>query len=265
MKRLKILTGVICLIMVSCIPSLHPIYTENTMILDDRILGKWVDEGITDFLEQANISVSELTEAYLDELEGSIQSDSNTFGFDEAGLWKFERSADVSYERIKEDGTTISSHFEDHPSESYDKKLLAKGYQVKSKRLNPYYTLVYKNYENEFNQIELVKVVLTEINGDLYIDFQTHPNVQEPTRFSINRIPAHTFAKLNFENGDMYIQSFNSEYIEELITNKRVKLKHELMDDSILLTASTEELRAFIEKYGKNEDLYTSKMKLIRI
>lgn len=263
MKRLKILTGFICLIMVSCIPSLHPIYTEADRLLDDRIEGLWVNENIKEEAEKLGIALSGMSPEDLENI--GIESEANLFGIDEAGYWNFERAADISYQKIDENDNSINIHLEDQLSESHDKKLLSEGYKLVGIDLKPYYILEYSNLEDVDLRKERVKVVLTKIKGELYIDFQTLPEIREASRFSINLIPAHTFAKLEFAGGDMYIRSFDSQYIEKLIKNKRVNLKHELVEETIILTASTSELRAFIEKYGQDEKLYVDREKLIKI
>ena len=43
MKKYIVLAGFICLFITSCIPSLHPIFTEENRITDDRLIGFWVD------------------------------------------------------------------------------------------------------------------------------------------------------------------------------------------------------------------------------
>jgi hypothetical protein len=53
----------------------------------------------------------------------------------------------------------------------------------------------------------------------------------------------------------------NSDFVREQIINKRVQVKHEsdLLTGTLLITASSAELRQFIQKYGHDERLFSSK------
>lgn len=261
MKKLNLLALILCAMMLSCIPSLHPIYTENSRILDDRILGHWVNEEVKAQMDKLDIKI----EIESDSLDALIEKQTNLFGIDESGSWLFERAADIRYEKRDKNGSHSAITIDDQMAETHDMVLIEKGYKVVNIDLKPYYILQYTNLEDEEKTKETVKVNLTRINGELYMDFQTIPAIREASRFSINLIPAHTFAKLEFAGGDMYINSFDSEYIEKLIKNKRVSLKHEVVDGSIILTASTRELRAFIEKYGRDEKLYVDRERLVTL
>jgi hypothetical protein len=85
-------------------------------------------------------------------------------------------------------------------------------------------------------------------------------------RFAVNFMRGHTFAKVEFENGNMTIHPLDGQYIEKLIKKKRIRLKHEVVEDNdIILTASTEELRAFVAKYVDDKSLYTDSEELLPI
>jgi len=130
----------------------------------------------------------------------------------------------------------------------------------------PYYILSY--YPNaSADQATTMKVELTKIGGNIYMDmFPINDKITG--RFSTNFIEAHTFAKVEFNEEKLLFHSFDTVRIEDLLKSKKVRLKHEIItkakndqnkivyEESVVLTAPTKELRAFIEKYGTEEDLF---------
>lgn len=250
MKKLSLLLLVVFI--TSCIPSLHPIFNDSTRIVDDRIVGVWGNDNSSKV--DVNIAVDgDNSQEFNDLIKDKIFK--KVLREDQRSEWQFERAINVTYEL--NNGTSkskvdLSSQRRSHPRQ----KLLDKGYEITSEQELPYYILTYSSVE-EGELLEDVMVVhLTEIGGTLYMDFAPYQELLKPSRFVTNFIPAHTFAKLNFENGNLLIQSFDSDYLEKLIEKKRIRLKHEKVDDTIVLTASTDDLRAFIEKYGSDEELF---------
>ena len=136
----------------------------------------------------------------------------------------------------------------------------------------PFYILTYKVKDDKER---LMKVELTKIGADYYLDFYPYYSESE-NRFSVNSIHTHTFAKVIFEGDKLTLNHFNIIEIEKLIKNKKLRLKHEILGattmkdgemdytDNMVLTASTQELRAFITKYSDNEDLFDATEELTR-
>jgi hypothetical protein len=75
-----------------------------------------------------------------------------------------------------------------------------------------------------------------------------------------------SLAKISFVNNNMMISFLNGDYIKELISSGRVRIKHEKEDlfGSCVITASSDELKQFLEKYGNDDRLY-SKNNLITL
>ena len=264
MKRILFTIVLMCMLMVSCIPSLHPIFTEKTKIFDDRIIGQWYtnadDINIKDVSINKSFEGIELGKISIETTPGHVEP-----GFLE--YWHFDRAANKRYVKMNEYGRLSNTLSDDKMMHRPDSSLLEKGWTLDTIEVLPYYILEYRGADSEDQELETMKINLTEINGHNYIDFSPFENsgFEHITRFTANYIPGHTFARYSIENGNMIIKSFDSDYIQNLIESKRVRLKHEIVDETIVLTASTEELRAFIAKYGDDEDLYIDDELLIRI
>lgn len=120
-----------------------------------------------------------------------------------------------------------------------------------------------------------IKIELTKIGDATFINFspQRIESIADRfgSEFSDNFIGGNTFAKLNFDNHMPIIQFFNYEYIEKLIKERRIRLKHETVlqtsttggvESKIILTASTQELRTFLEKYVDNDTFFDEPIEL---
>ena len=189
----------------------------------------------------------------LDQAEG-IKLMEDFWGSSQENSWKFERAGSftASYDKSKSNKASISVSLS-------AKSLVPKGFTLDTFDPLPYYMLTYTTYERNDTIKEYMLVNLTNIGKDMYMHFYPYSLKDKSlrTRFASNHINGHTFAKATIDEGKVTIQSFNQEYIEKLIKNKRVRIKHEILgEDQILLTASTNELRAFIQKYGSDADLF---------
>ncbi len=253
MKRISLLLILCCTIIVSCIPSLHPIFNDTNKILEDRIIGLWSSDGSG--LKLNDINTEGDTAVDLDSINKDNDFESN-FNFSNSGSWHFQRAAILSYNKQEKDGSNVNITLENQMSGKPDISLLKKGYSLDKVVELPFYILEYLDLSSADAQQEYMMVNLTTIENETYMDFSPMPEFHQTSRFSVNLIPAHTFAKLVIQDNKLIVKSFDSEFIENLIKNKRVRLKHERIDDSIVLTASTEELRAFIKKYGNDDRLF---------
>jgi len=308
MKKYIIIASMFTLLFTSCIPSLHPIFTPETRITDDRLIGFWIEDSSSilnnskvsansntqwfgkklnkelellygedfDMSFKENDSVSQnikklfvgedgssiLAKALELELESVLAEKGNHNKKDIIGnYWNFERAARISYKMVDENGLTYLTASNNWEGES-EQEHLDKGYTVTKRKSLPYYVLNIKedafSLSSDKNQEKVedrVLVNLTKINDQHYLDFQTIPQ-NDDSSFSFNRIQGHTFAKVNFSGNNLEIMHLDVEYLEEIIKAKRLRLKHEIIDEDMVLTASTEDLRAFISKYGNDERLF---------
>lgn len=83
--------------------------------------------------------------------------------------------------------------------------------------------------------------------------------------FAAHYIPMHSIYRIEFKGTNSFnIKRLDGGYLEKLIKNKQIRIKHEVMEDGgILITAPTEELQAYLIKYSdvpeaySNDDNYT--------
>jgi len=113
-----------------------------------------------------------------------------------------------------------------------------------------------------------MSAALTRIGGDLFMDlspmFLGDPKMPEGSgnEYSYNYLSTFTIAKIKIEsNNSLSIQFLNGDYIKEQINAGNMRIKHEQdkLFDKFLITASTEELNQFLDKYGHDDRLYSTK------
>ena len=100
-----------------------------------------------------------------------------------------------------------------------------------------------------------------KINNQLFLDFTPIEDRESDKTnndlYKMHLVKTHTLAKLDIESDNtMSIKWLDQDKIESLLNENKIKIKYEKVsvDETILLTASSEELVKFIEKYMASED-----------
>lgn len=95
---------------------------------------------------------------------------------------------------------------------------------------------------------------------DLYLpNFET-----DAPMFYAHMYPVHTIWRFEIEDDSLIIRPFNSDWIRDLIQNNQIRIKNEKTDYGLLITAGTEELQAFVKKYGADERVYDKPIVFVR-
>jgi hypothetical protein len=112
---------------------------------------------------------------------------------------------------------------------------------------------------------------MIRLDGQLFINFlsvdmNTIHEKDEEIELP-NRLETGTIARVQFKNANTIKLDFiNGEYVYDQIKSGRMKIKNERDDlyDTFLITASTNELQQFIQKYG-NDDRFYKKEKSVTL
>jgi hypothetical protein len=93
---------------------------------------------------------------------------------------------------------------------------------------------------------------LVRLGDRLFLDLfpETPETVNE--YFESHVIPAHSFSRLVLEGHVLRLAPLSPEWLKENLRSGAIELAHETQDDEIVLTASTEELRAFALEHASN-------------
>lgn len=98
---------------------------------------------------------------------------------------------------------------------------------------------------------------------DLSLDDAEHLSEME----AVHLFPTHTYSKISFRDNEITMESFgfSANWLENLIKEKRIRIKHEAIEDHVLLTASTSELQKFVLKYSDEPKAFGDPETLTRI
>ena len=220
---MKVKNVVLCLALFivlfqSCIPSLHPLYTKDKLIMKKEISGIWIDKSSNDF---DNLSFSSQGVPILKDSSKDIPE-----------VWILEEGKNKSYKLVYFETNGVPAIFDAHLIQ------LGRGYF-----LNFYPRLATKEEIEKYPKLKEEKIN----------NFK-----------AFHYYPVNTFAKVTFEKDQMSIALFDGEFIEDLLDQNRIRIKHEKVDDHYILTAQPEELQKFIVKYANNEDAFPDPMVLTR-
>jgi hypothetical protein len=173
------------LFVAGCIPSLHPLYTEDDLIFEPALLGAWNNE-------------------------------------DETEVWTFEQRGGLEYLMTVDDG-------DDGPVE-YDAHLM-------------------------------------ELGSHRFLDVFIHDR-DVLDRYGPHLLPTHTFYRIEIEADTVRMVGLDEDWLKDEIEAGEVTIAHEFVrvpsragpgtEDLLVLTASTEELQAFVTRYADDPEAFRS-------
>ena len=197
--------------------SLNPFYIEKNITINAEIEGNWTAQPIRSKTD-------------------SLEKNNNHWELaDTTSVWQIRRM--ISEEKIKTKQGKDSTVFK--PQNFYVVKL------------------VDNNPDSAKYQF---KMILFRIKNTLYADFCPYETaaLKESRMAQENYFTVHTLAKISIENKQLKISWLGAEYMKSMIEEKRVRIKYRWIDDAkrLLLTATSKELTAMIERYADEKRFY---------
>jgi hypothetical protein len=209
MRAKKFLFYLITILLGGCVPvmSLHPLFTEENLVFEEKLLGTWVDDP---------------------------NSPKST--------WEFKRVED-----------SAQKEGELNPPKKPEKA----------------YKLILLN--NEDNTKGSFYAHLIKLEDRLFLDVypsrlpcaQPDPN-EDWLLNTFFLIPSHSFVIIDSIEPRLKMRWTNQDELKKLLKEKPDAVKHELVEDGIILTASTEQLQPFVFKYADDERVFSEETILTR-
>lgn len=181
--------GLLVVLLNSCVFSLFPIYTEDTLVYFPELIGRWEMEGYEEYIEFIN---------------------------------------------FPEDG------------EPFD-PVNAKNYLV----------VIMEGGERQ----DFVGHI-AEIGKDFFLDlYPSDRDSYQSEEYYLknlysNMLPVHTFIKLKYANDQLDLTAFDLEKLNKLFESNLIRLRHENVDGTILITAQPKEIQKFIDRYSDDESVF---------
>ncbi|WP_420387674.1 hypothetical protein [Roseivirga sp.] len=283
MKKLKVFVafGALIFLMSSCVYSLFPIYTEDSKLYLPELEGKWsLDEDSDSYLVfrggieldgQVSYTKGTPLEKKGDEKEKPKVETSFSIEFDDDEFIVVEGDTIRDREKIQayydKELASISSEFADRMGEALvniSNALNGVGrngaFDFGTSKDSYLLTWV------DGKQRQTYEAILTDIGGDLFLDlYAADGEMAERNVASEVWFPVHTFMKVDLQGDKLRLIQFDHEKMKRLFESNLVRLRHENVDGSILLTAQTNELRKFIDKYSDDETVFEEAILYSRI
>uniref|UniRef100_UPI0040482E87 hypothetical protein n=3 Tax=Roseivirga sp. TaxID=1964215 RepID=UPI0040482E87 len=273
-NKSKVIAALVMLIflMSSCVYSLFPIYTEDTLVYLPELLGKWESgEDPEDYMIISNgidvdgsISVTK-SDNQSSNAEPSVKITANDFKV------TFDGS---EYLVIEGDTIRDKAFIENYYKQVMDSTLtqagekLAEGLSGFGNALNDLSNSVKPKTFKSGNKSYLMQVFdqgeatnyemhLVQIGDDLFMDLSaTDDNYTDKVFGSMVWFPVHTFMKVKFNGNELDLIQFDLDKLNKLFKSNLIRLRNENVDGTILITAQPKELQKFLDKYSDDESVF---------
>lgn len=159
------------------------------------------------------------------------------------GRWRHESKSFSGFVQITK---ATDQDFNQHPSL---RKLSGKTYMIR--------------YENNEDGLQAAYFgFLVKLGDKFYMDYypaETPIQSEYDEFYKSHYLKMHTCYRLRFvqNNNTFELKQFDEGYLQKLIENKKIRIRHETREDgSFVVTASTEELQQYILKYSDVPEAY---------
>jgi hypothetical protein len=273
-KKSKVIAALVTLIflMSSCVYSLFPIYTEDTLVYLPELIGTWkMGEDPDDYIIISNgivvdgsISVTKLDNP-LSNAESSVKITANDFKvtFDgseylviEGDTIRDKAFIENYYKQVMDSALTQAGEELAESLKGLGDKLNDLGNSVKPKTFKSgnksYLMKVFEDGEPTNYEMHLVK-----IGDDLFMDLSaTDDNYTDKVFGSMVWFPVHTFMKVKLNGNKLDLIQFDLDKLNKLFKSNLIRLRNENVDGTILITAQPKELQKFLDKYSDDESVF---------
>jgi len=100
----------------------------------------------------------------------------------------------------------------------------------------------------------------------LFLDlYPKQPNLETTDFYKFHLLPVHTFMKIEQIEPTLKMRVMSPDKLGEMLEDKPDIIKHEVLEDRIVLTASTKQLQKFMLEHVNDEGLFAEPSELERI
>lgn len=266
----------LCFFLSSCVYSLFPIYTDDTLVNIPELIGRWqsgsdeedyilisdgvtVEESVT--FTESNSESEQNNEVKISKPTFKMTTDQGDYvviGGDtvrdkqvKEAYYQKQFDSLISSKEMKENFKKLGENLSE-----FGEKLngLGKPNKPKSFSINKksYLMTVVDDGEPTKYELHLVK-----IGDEIYMDLAATENDYSDAAFESQVwFPVHTFMKMDLEVDELKLTQFDLDKLNKFFKSNLIRLKNENVDGTILITAQPKELQKFLEKYADDESVF---------
>jgi len=185
MKPKMILFYLLAVLLGGCVLSLHPLYEENDLIFEKKLLGTWAKSGSKE-------------------------------------TWQFKQAEGDNF-----------------------------------------YKMTYTDDKGKKGSFD---AGLGKINNIMFLNiFPQEPKLKQNDYYKFHILRAHSFIRIEQIEPTLVMRVMNPDKTKEILKNDPNLIKHEIVQDRIVLTASTKELQKFMKAHANDEGLFGEPGELERV
>jgi len=277
-KKTKVFATLLllCFFLSSCVYSLFPIYTDDTLVYLPEIVGKWqsssdeedyilISDGVA---VEGTITVTESDDKTPKESEVKISKPTFKVTIDEGDY------AIIEGDTIR-DQAKIQAYYEKQFDSLISSKKMKDNFKKFGENLNEFgnrlsdlgkpkkpksYSIDKKSYlMTVIDDGEPIKyeLHLVKIGDDIFMDLAATDSDYSDSAFeSMVWFPVHTFMKMGMDGDQLKLTHFDLDKLNKLFKSNLIRLRHENVDGTILITAQPKELQKFLDKYSEDESVF---------
>lgn len=137
------------------------------------------------------------------------------------------------------------------------------------------YRLVYTSIDKDSKKAAkgIFSAYLVRLGNKLFLDVfpEEMPNgsLEDPNNYkwyynAFFLVPGHTFAVVDSIEPQLKMRITDSDKLKDFLEKEPNAVRHEIVTDSLVLTAKTAELQKFVIKYADSRDVFSTEMNLKR-
>ena len=264
----------LCFFLSSCVYSLFPIYTKDTIVFNEGLLGKWQlgnDPDYTITFSTKSDKDNEESQLDNDDLGRILTAAKALFSVDLDSLEHLVVRGDTlkgekaikDYFLARMDTAQIDAINELNNDREVSEALktvtkraeeeLANGNLFEFEQSAESYIMTLNDGGDKF----IHEMYLVRIGDDIFMDiYAEESDYFDKAIESDSFLPVHTFMKLKLNENKLDLISFDLHKLNKLFKSNLIRLKHENVEGTILITAQPKELQKFLNKYSDDETVF---------
>lgn len=257
--------------MSSCVYSLFPIYTEDTLVYLPELEGKWLlGDDPSQYVEfkspikiDGTVKMTSNDTVKLDNGSEVVLSQSVTMGIGGDSYVAVEGDTIRDVDQLRElydqkmdsNSGKISAAVErmlkDMKQAAINLNQNPSGISQMSDQMA--YRMHFVNGDDEYKY----QAHLAQIGDDLFLDLYATDDSYSDQAFGSNVwFPVHSFMKLELDKDKLTITQFDLEKMNKLFDSGLIRMNHEIVDGTVLITAKPEEIQKFLKKYARDASVF---------
>jgi hypothetical protein len=110
------------------------------------------------------------------------------------------------------------------------------------------------------------RTTLVQLGEHLFLDLYPSEDAELKNELlKLHLVPAHSFARLRLKGDTLELAMMDNDWVRGKLARKEISVPHEVLDDGIVLTASTPQLQEFVTSFASDPAAFPKLIVLKRV